>query len=253
MSGGLRVCLGLPEIQARELTAQAAGFRRAFSERIGGLNRALRLVASHASPPERQQLENQRMKLYAAFQQAFNRIDSNDPRQARQAIERVIAAVTAVEQSAAEIAAVASARRRRWLQREDDVDEAFLRIGELDEAAHPKAAALRKLCEAIRSRANGRMYQEAITALDQLRPKLEQYLAEREQQDDQPSNAMNGRAGKADRVVRPRGTVSNDEGPTPATIDGPVAQPNRVIREKRKLALVKMRKRLQAVMNRLGV
>ena len=225
MSTGLKQELGLGEPQTKGTspqgsTEQTDQFKAAFREGMAGLNRELQVVTAQASPAEHQPLEAQRTKLYEAFQKASAQIDPVDPAQADQAIQRVVAAVTAVAGKASAVATGVIANRDEWLKRETDLDDAMLEIGELEEAGHPKAAALRKLGEAIRSRANDRKYQESVAALEQMRPKLEQIYAQHLQQADTAADAasVDGEAG--DGAPREGLSVLVKDKETGAAIEG---------------------------------
>jgi hypothetical protein len=182
MSEGLRTLLKLPEAQVANRTGPAQQFGQAFRTRLERVNQKLRVTAAQASPDTQQPLEGQRLRLIEAFQKTAAQIDSAEPNKARGAIKRVIAAIDLVEGKAEEAVTSAAAGRDGWQEREGELDDALVQIGELEEAGHPKAATLRKLGDAIRSRANSRNYHAATTALDQLLPKLDALYVEHLQQ-----------------------------------------------------------------------
>ena len=181
---GLRALLSLPEGKSIKLTGQAEEFDRAFREKITGVNQKLRLVAAQANRSELQPLEGQRARLFEAYQKASVQLERVDPSKAGQTIQRVMAAVDSVDRKAAEVADGAMAGHDAWLDRESEFDDALVQIGELEEANHAKAAVLRKLSNAIRSRVNDCKYREAIAALDQMLPKLGEIYQQHQQSDE---------------------------------------------------------------------
>lgn len=172
MSGGLRELLGLPEISEVKPTAQTEEFSRVFRQGMARVNQNLQIVAAQAAPSDHQALDAQRIRLYEAFHKASAQIDPRNPAKAEPAVQRVIAAVTAVDSKASEVVESVAAGGEEWAKRSGDFDDAMLKIGELEDMGHPKAATFRKLGEAIRQRANEHKFKDASAALDQLRPKL---------------------------------------------------------------------------------
>src|SRR5690606_15555421 len=120
----------------------------------------LQLTAAQANPAEHAPLSAQKLKLLEAFQKTSAQIDPNNPAVADPAIQRVLAAVVAVDGKAAALAKGVVVGREQWLMREGEFDDVMLSIAELEEANHPKAAALRKVGDAIRKQANQRKFQE---------------------------------------------------------------------------------------------
>ena len=137
MSSGLRDVLRLPEAKRALTTKQAEEFGRAFRKGMAELNRNLQVVAAQASRAEYQPLEAQRQRLYEAFQKASAQIDPADPAKANRAIQRVVAAVTAVGEKVASVATSVIAGRDVWLKREPELDDAIRQIGKLEEVGHP--------------------------------------------------------------------------------------------------------------------
>ena len=170
---GLQDILGLPAGGRAAATGQSESFRRTFQQGMSGVNQELKVVAAQASQDAHQQLENQRSRLFEAYQRAMKQVDTVDESQVEKTIERVMAAVSAVGEKAASAAADALDARDRWSLREEDFEDAVVRIGELEEGKHPKSAALRKLAEEIRKRVNDRKYGESIDACEKRFPKLD--------------------------------------------------------------------------------
>jgi hypothetical protein len=163
MNAGLRELLGLPETNS---TATIDGeFRQKFRDSMAGLNGDLQTMAAQGDPAVYDRLASRRETLYAAYQTAA---PLNDPA----SHQKVIAAVAKTSETASSQKATAIAGREEWLKREAEFDAAVIKIAELEDAGHPKAAAYRKLTEAVRFQANERNYPDAIAALDQLQPKL---------------------------------------------------------------------------------
>ena len=173
MSRELRTILNLPNVKNRKITDQTANLGRKFRLKMDGVNNKMRVMTAQASPTKLKPLEGQRLKLIEAFQKTTQQLDTIEPDKADEAIERLLAAIDKVEINAIEAEAGAAAARDEWLEREEEFDDALQQIGELEDADHPKAAALRNLGDAIRCRANDRNYQAALAALDQMLPKLE--------------------------------------------------------------------------------
>jgi hypothetical protein len=165
MTGGLREALGLPEINSSGRAAGNEGFGKDFRAGLAGVNQDMQVVAAQASQTDHQKLDSQRQNLIAAYQTASTLGDPG-------ANERVIAAVGKAKEIVAAKAAGVMAGRDAWQKREVDFDAALVKIGELEDAGHPKAPAYRKLADAIQNRANDKNYQDANTAFDQLQPKL---------------------------------------------------------------------------------
>lgn len=198
MSVRILELLQLPEPRARvDRGAAAEAFQRDFTAGMSRVNEQLRVSAAQASPTEFKSIDGQRMKLYEAFQKTSQQLLSADDPKAEQAVQRVIAAVTAVESKAVALADGARSGIQSWAEREGDFDDAMRQIGELEEAGHAKAPALRKLGDAIRQRADGRQYTESVVALDQLRPKLEQIYTSHLQQADGAALGDGARDGDA--------------------------------------------------------
>lgn len=172
MSHNLRDLLGLPEPRTRTQSQQAEAFSLQFRERMAGLNEQLR-SATHASHSARQLLDAQRSQLFEVYHKAAAEIDRVDSHKAAGIVQRVLAAVAKVEQSAEQMRTSAAADQQVWLKQESHFDDALLRIGEFAEAGHPQAPTLQKIGAAIRARVNERKYRESIQYWDQLQPKLD--------------------------------------------------------------------------------
>lgn len=179
MNAGLKDLLGLPENHAAPTNGATGELRKAFQENMANLNRDLQVLATEGSRNDFQQYDAQRQKLYQAFQKASSKANGSDPNGGKRDLERVIAALRAVETKAAVSAGGASAARDNWLQQEGDFDEALAHIGQLEEAGDAKAPALRKLGDAIRAHANDHLFGDASATFGQFRPKLDQILARR--------------------------------------------------------------------------
>jgi hypothetical protein len=164
MNAGLRELLGLPQTDSNS-TAKNGDFRQTFRDGMAGLNGDLQMMASQGNPAAHGKLASQRETLYAAYQTAAPR---NDP----SSNQKVIAAVTKTGEIASNQKASAVAGREEWLKREAEFDAAVIKIGELEDADHPKAATYRALSEKILTQANSRDYQQAIALLDTVEPKL---------------------------------------------------------------------------------
>jgi peptidoglycan hydrolase-like protein with peptidoglycan-binding domain len=208
MSIGLRELLQLPERDRVDQQQDAEALRRMFLEGMAGLNSNLQVVKAQASDADFAPLETQRARLYEAFQKASSIIDQGATPQTEQSMQRLMAAVQVVEGKASRLVADASTWRDQWLHREAEFDDVMRRVGELEEAGHPKAVALRKLGDAIRTRANDRSYQSSVNSLEQLRPKLDQIYQQHQQgqqgqHDQQP--AANGATPQAAPPPSPPG------------------------------------------------
>ena len=185
MSDSVQTVLGLPEKPESDKPADSAPllkeFGEAFRKALVGVNDGLQVVAAQASQDQHTPLDEKRSKLVEAYQTTSKRIKSDEPQQGEQDISRVLDAVKAVASKVADAAAEALSFHERWLEREPQLDDGLVRIGELEEAGDPKASKLRQIAEAIRDKASARNYQDSIGTLDQLLPKLEQIYTEFQQ------------------------------------------------------------------------
>ena len=184
----------------RSLYSHAQDVQQLFDQEMVSRND---LLAAQAYQEQLKPLTDQRARLYEAFQKAWKMIDPVNPAHADPTIQKVMAAVAVVQGKAVDLAADVVARREQWSDRAEDFDDSLLQINELEQENHPKAAALRQLGEAIRTRANDRKYGEAVSALDQLRPKLQQIYAEYLQQSggDAPEGGDSDREPTASEAV----------------------------------------------------
>lgn len=202
----LRDVLGLPDSRCAATSDQAAEFKQMFTEGMAGLNRQMQSLAGQVSRAEFEALEAQKMKLYEAFQKTSGSLDPQNPDKGVPLIERVMAAVKAVEAKASQLAAGITMRRDDWLKREDEFDNVLVCVGELEEAGNPKAAALRTLSETIRAKVNARTYDQSVTAFDQLRPKFDKIYQQHQQGASAPAtngNAQNAPGQKASEPPAP--------------------------------------------------
>lgn len=182
MSDNLKNVLGLPDCQPATLSGQGEQFAKEFRQKIADLNADLRGLADRVSQDRRRPLVKQRDNLIQAYQQTAAKIDPADPAKSNRDIERVCAAVIGAQQKVAQIAAEATTQLEDWLAIEADFEQSLEQIGELEEAKHTKAPALRKLGDAIRNRANERKYDESTSALEKMRPKLSRIVQKQTQQ-----------------------------------------------------------------------
>src|SRR5262245_23070721 len=136
---GLRDLLGLPAVKQVAKTAQGVEFGQNFRGGLTGLNKKMQLAASQVSQADLAPLSSQRDVLFEAFQKASSQIDPADPNKAQPSIQRVISAVATMDVKASAVVNGVTAGREIWLQREAEFDDVMLQIGELEDAAHPKA------------------------------------------------------------------------------------------------------------------
>ena len=163
MSGGLRELLGLPEF-SQDSKAQTGEFGQTFRNGMAGLNQDMQVLAAHAGKGEQQKLDTDRQNLIAAYHSV-----NGDPVKN----ERLMAAVDTVKEKASTKATRVTAGRDEWQKLEESFDATRAKIGELEDADHPKATALRQAGDAIYSSAKGGQYQKAIVTFAEFRPKVD--------------------------------------------------------------------------------
>jgi hypothetical protein len=177
MNAGLRELLGLPAISQPEVSGEKGAFNQTFREKIAELNQKMQLVAAQGDRVKYQEFDSDRQKLIGAYQVAS--AQSNPA-----ASERVLAAIGKLGEKVSSKASDFATGHAEWEKRKPEFDAVMLQIGELEDEGHPKAAALRKLGDAIRDRVNERNYKDSIPAFDQLQPRLDTIRSEIMQQND---------------------------------------------------------------------
>lgn len=164
MNAGLRELLGLPSINQDSAT-KGGEFRDKFRDGMVGLNSDLQQLAAQGNPSTHGKLATLRETLYTAYQTAAPLADPT-------ANQRVLAAVDKTRESISGQRADTEAGREEWLKREPLFDASLVKIGELEDAGHPKAATYRAISDKVLAQANARDYQQANAVLDTLEPKL---------------------------------------------------------------------------------
>jgi hypothetical protein len=180
MGEGLLGLLGLGESQppapASETQAENSS---AFRDAIAAVNESLQSAITKATPKDHAALDADRSKLYEAYQVASSQV-TEGATAGKQAMDRVMAAASSLSSKAASAAAEAAAAQQKWGAKEELYDEMLIRVGELEDAGHPKADTLRQLTDTIREKANGRNYSDSAAAVDQLEPKLAAIIEEQQ-------------------------------------------------------------------------
>lgn len=175
MGEGLSDLWGLGESDPGEPQSESqAESRSAFGSAITAVNKALQSAITNAAPDEHAALGADRDKIYQAYQVASSQL-SQDESAGQAAMDRVLAAAETLGGKATEVANAATAAHEQWLAREEEFDEAVLQIGQLEDAGHPKGAALRQIANTIRDRVGQRSFDAGLSALDSMAPKLSEY------------------------------------------------------------------------------
>lgn len=161
MNGGLREYWELPAN-----TSQSSGeFGQSFRNELADVNQDLQVIAVRGKQDEHQRFDANRQTLIKAYQATSGLGDATKNSQ-------VMDAVAKVKQQTSAKATSLKAGYEEWQKRADAFDAAVVKVAGLQDANHPKAAALYKVTEAIQTRVNNGDFQNANTAFDQLQPKL---------------------------------------------------------------------------------
>lgn len=164
--------LGLTEPtgpSADSYSGEAKEFRNQFTEALKPINENLRVLVSTAPPVDHEEATGRRDDLIAAFQAVVKKQDEALP---SKETERVLAAARALGKKTSSQAAKALRTQQQWTQLESDYDETLSRIVRLDEAEHPQAEKLRKVCQEIEKRAALKQFSSAVSGLEQIKTKL---------------------------------------------------------------------------------
>ncbi len=172
MFGSLRELLELPN---RSISAESAAsgqpnnFRQRFRELLNELNDGLVLSSTLGKKAARAELAVKRDTVCAAYQTALEQIDVIEPEE----LERVLTATSALATRSAGFAERGITDKNRWADVEPQFDASVEHVAALEDENHPKAAALRNLCDAVRARVNKHEFKEATTLFEQIKSKLE--------------------------------------------------------------------------------
>ena len=178
MSEGLFAFWGLDDSEPKDQASdEQRVYRTAFEDVVSSVNANLQQAVTALPTDDHAALDAQRALVYEAYQVAASQLTS-DPSTGQQSMQRVVAAAGKLSSQAVQNTEAAVAAQQQWAARETEFDEVVLRIAELEDAAHPKSATLRKLADAIRERVSNRQYREALQTFDQLAPKLATILQE---------------------------------------------------------------------------
>jgi hypothetical protein len=176
MSTTLREVLGLPVLNRPSDSSSGRNqiLRDRFRESLRGANEALAQGTTLGSGSSRSELAQQRERLCGAYQRVLQQGESGSTDNS----DKLCRAADMLTERAASVTQNGLVEQQRWQAMEEYYDRAVDRVVELEEASHPKAAVLARLCAAIRDRVNNREYRDATATFQQLKPKLDAIYGE---------------------------------------------------------------------------
>ena len=170
--------LGEPQQATAGSTEQADKFRADFQAEQGPINDALQYTAAHAEEAKHGPLAAKRDKTCSAYQIALGKIDPANPSVAQGAIDQVMTAIKALRSTVESLKEAVEKAYDAWIAKESDFDDAGEKIREMVDWGFEKATVLQQVVEAIAGKANGRKWEEALQALEQLAQKLTSLYAD---------------------------------------------------------------------------
>ncbi|MGL4512187.1 MAG: hypothetical protein ACRCT8_03795 [Lacipirellulaceae bacterium] len=182
MSTGLKDQLGLGEPSAPSSTAQADNFKASFQAAAEPINKALQYTAANTHPSKHDPHASKRDTTQQAYQAALAKIDPKNAGVAQSAIDQVLAAVGGVASTVEPFRAAVEKAYNEWTARQPEADALADKVREMIEWGHGKAGALQQVVEAVVAKANEKLYEEALQALDQVAAKAKAIIEEYEKQ-----------------------------------------------------------------------
>jgi hypothetical protein len=184
MSTGLRDLLGLPRKSDSSYQGQSDAereYNRRFTEAIQRVNKSLRAAAPYAPSDEHLAANAQRESLILAHQKILKRFREDNAAAVQEDADRVLAAANLLHSSVSALADESVIGQEQWSQEMDAFEDSVGQIGELEDAGHSMAPALRKVADAILDRVSNRRFDDAASAAEQLRPKVAELVAAQQQ------------------------------------------------------------------------
>ena len=174
MSNSLHDVLDLPETEQKstdDWSDKLKSFREQFTDALKTVNEGLQSAASHAAEVLHKEAAEKREKVIAAYHKTCQQIESNSD-SAEVTVDRVMSATCALGEQASSLASDAVEMHRRWTEREGDFGELAVKVKELSDAKHDKAATLEKLVDGIRNHTVARNFKAAYDAFEKVADKV---------------------------------------------------------------------------------